>query len=336
MNITFLPCINRMLSLCVFAGLFAESAHSAPTPQGFQWVDKPGEYRELRDSDKPVLRYMYHAYDESTPEAREESYKPYHHVFSPDGSTLLTKGPGGLFPHHRGLFYGFNKVAYGDGRKCDTWHCPDHACQTHEEFLEEEAGDDSARHKIVVNWHGQEGEVFAREEREIAVERRDGGLLIDFRSHLEPVDVEAIHLDGDPQHAGFQFRAAQEVAADTAKQTYYLRTDGKGDLGETRNWNHQNQDDPTNSECANRSWNAMSFVVDGKRYTALYLDHPANPKPSRYSERDYGRFGSYFVADVTNNKPLDVQYRVWVQDGEMTVEDCEKLSSEFVGKADGE
>jgi len=303
-------------------------------PGGFHWGDRSGEYRQLFDGDKPVLRYMYHAYDDSSPETREITYKPYHHVFSPDGSTLLTKGPGGLFPHHRGLFYGFNKVTYGDGKKCDTWHCPDHACQTHEEFLEEEAGPDGAKHKVVINWHGKEGEVFAREEREMKVTRRDGGTLIDFRSHLEPVGVEKIHLDGDPQHAGFHFRAAQEVAADTNKETYYLRTDGKGKPGETRNWNHQNKKDPVNAECENRPWNAMSFVVGGKRYTALYLDHPSNPKPARYSERDYGRFGSYFVADVTKEKPLDVQYRIWVQEGEMSQDECEKLSAEFVRRSE--
>lgn len=318
----------------ILMGLLASAAFAAPAQQGFHWVDKPGEYRELRDGDQPVLRYMYQAYDDSSPEAREQTYKPYHHVFSPDGTTRLTKGPGGLYTHHRGLFYGFNKIAYGDGRTCDTWHCTGNAHLSHEEFVDEQAGHKGGRHKVVVNWHGQDGEVFAREEREIAVERRDGGLLIDFRSHLEPVGVDSIHLDGDPQHAGFHFRAAQEVAADTAKQTYYVRTDGKGKLGETRNWNNQKQDDPINPECTNRPWNAMSFVVGGKRYTALYMDHASNPKPARYSERDYGRFGSYFVTDVTEEKPLDVQYRVWVQDGEMTVKDCEKLTAEFVGKSE--
>lgn len=330
MNTTSLQIsIRAFLFTCAFT-----CAAAAVAQQGYRWVDEPGEYRELRYGDNPVLRYMYHAYDDSSKEARERTYKPYHHVFSPDGSTLLTKGPGGLFPHHRGLFFGFNRITYGDGRKCDTWHCPTHACQEHEEFLEEEADKDSARHKVVVNWHGQEGEIFAREEREMEVTRRDGGTLIDFRSHLEPVGVEKIHLDGDPQHAGFQFRASQEVADDTKGQTYYLRTDGKGKLGETRNWNHQRKSDPINSECENRPWNALSFVIDGKRYTALYLDHPSNPKPARYSERDYGRFGSYFVADVTKEEPLDVQYRVWVQDGEMTVEECEKLSAEYVGRSE--
>jgi hypothetical protein len=74
----------------------------------------------------------------------------------------------------------------------------------------------------------------------------------------------------------------------------------------------------------------LSFVVDGQRYTVLYLDHPSNPKPSRYSERDYGRFGSYFVADVTKEQPLDVKYRIWVQPGEMTVKECEALSQQFI------
>src|SRR5690606_17367271 len=128
-------------------------------------------------------------------------------------------GPGGLYTHHRGLYIGFNKITYGDGRTCDTWHCTGKAYQSHEKFLEEQTSSDGGRHQVAIDWHGQEGEVFAREERELAVGRRDGGLMIDFRSRLVPVGVDQIQLDGDPQHAGFQFRAAQEVAADNAKQT---------------------------------------------------------------------------------------------------------------------
>jgi hypothetical protein len=104
-----------------------------------------------------------------------------------------------------------------------------------------------------------------------------------------------------------------------------VRTDGKGKPGETRNWNHTNRKDPANEECTNRPWNAMSFVVDGNRYTTLYLDSPKNPKPARYSERDYGRFGSYFVAEVTKEKPVTVNYKFWIQPGEMTVEECEAM-----------
>jgi len=60
------------------------------------------------------------------------------------------------------------------------------------------------------------------------------------------------------------------------------------------------------------------------------LDHPNNPKEARDSERTYGRFGSYFVAEVTKEKPLTVHYRIWLQEGKMTVADVEALSAAFV------
>jgi hypothetical protein len=74
----------------------------------------------------------------------------------------------------------------------------------------------------------------------------------------------------------------------------------------------------------------MSFVVAGKRYTVLRMNHPENPKETRGSERDYGRFGDYFEYDLTPTTPLKLRYRVWVQEGEMTVEKCEALVEAFV------
>ena len=74
----------------------------------------------------------------------------------------------------------------------------------------------------------------------------------------------------------------------------------------------------------------MSFVLGDKRYTVAYLDQPTNPKEARYSERDYGRFGSYFEYELNETKPLVVNYRVWLQEGEMTVAEVEKASANFV------
>lgn len=315
-------------TLLVAIAAAASAYGQQPAPE-FRWGEQDEGQITLFFGDRPVMRYECAAYDDSSGAAREETYKPFHHVFAPDGSRPLTKGPGGLYSHHRGLFYGFNEVTYGDGQRCDIWHCTDGAYQSHEEVLWQSADADQAAHCVAVDWHGRGGELFAREMRRYVVRQMDGGTQIDFSSLLRTSDGQPIHLDGDPQHAGFHFRAAQEVAASTARDTYYLRTDGKGDLRETRNWDARRGDEPLNAECENRPWNAMSFVVGGDRYTALYIDHPDNPKPARYSERDYGRFGSYFVADVTEDDPLEVHYRVWIQPGEMTVEQCQAKADEF-------
>jgi hypothetical protein len=74
----------------------------------------------------------------------------------------------------------------------------------------------------------------------------------------------------------------------------------------------------------------MSFVLQGKRYTAAYLDHPKNPKEARYSEREYGRFGSYFAYTIDEGKPLTVTYRFRLQEGLMKPEEITALSAAFV------
>ena len=76
-------------------------------------------------------------------------------------------------------------------------------------------------------------------------------------------------------------------------------------------------------------FNAMSFAIDGKRYTAVYLDHPDNPKEARYSERTYGRFGCYFEYEMEEGRELEVNYRVWLQEGEMTVDEAAALRADF-------
>jgi hypothetical protein len=268
---------------------------------------------------------MYKPLDESNPAAREATYKVFHHLYNPAGTQLMTKGPGGLFSHHRGLFYGFFRNTYGDGQQADTWHCKGDAHQSHEGFLAQEAGPVLARQLVAIDWHGTAKKVFANEKREMTVYDVPGGQMVDFASRLSST-VGKVKLDGDPQHAGFQFRAAQEVAENGDKSTYYLRPDGKGELGETRNWG----DGTNDSKCTNLPWNALSCMIGGDRYTVVYLDKPTNPKEARYSERSYGRFGSYFEYELDEGKDLVVKYRIWIQDGEMTVEEVADLSADFV------
>ena len=290
--------------------------------KSFAWTDKSGEYAELAFSGRPVMRYMYAPLDESSKDARAATMKVYHHVYDPTGKRLVTKGPGGLFPHHRGLFYGFNKISYGDGKTADTWHCNNGEFQSHERFVRQEAGPVIGRHILRIAWHGKDTQVFAEEQREMTAWNVAGAVVIDFASRLES-KAGTVKLDGDPQHAGFQFRASQDVPDKTAKLTYYVRPDGKGEPGKFRNW-------PGDKGHVNLPWHALSFVLDEQRDTCCYLDRLENPKESRFSERDYGRFGSYFVAEVTPAKPLELAYRVWLTPGELDVAGVQRLADDFV------
>jgi len=287
----------------------------------FAWADTPNDYTELSLGKRALLRYMYKPLDESNKDARTETYKIFHHLYDPKGERFVTKGSGSQFTHHRGIFFGFNKVTYGDNKKCDVWHCTGDAYQSHEKVLLSETGPVYGRHRLAIAWHGVKKEVFATEERDLAVYSLPGGTLVEFSSDVTPV-IAPVVLDGDPQHAGFHFRAAAEVAEKTNKQTYYLRPTGQDKFGATRNW-------PGNKDHVNLAWDAMSFVAADQRYTVAYLDRPGNPKEARFSERDYGRFGSYFEKTLQKDDKLSVRYRLWLQAGEMKVEDVERLSADF-------
>jgi hypothetical protein len=299
-----------------------------PTPkEGFTWHDHPSHRTDLMFGQRHVIRYHYEGYDASTEESRVRTYKVFHHVFSPNGERIVTNGllddPKVHSPHHRGIFYGFNRITYGNGQRADTWHCTEGAFQQHERFLAAEAGPVLGRHRALISWHGRDA-AFAEEERELTVYNVPGGVLLEFSSRLKSVS-DRVRIDGDPQHAGFQFRAHNDVDAFTTNQTVFIRPDGTGKPGETRNWDPQTRQGPVNLP-----WNAMSFVLGGKRYTVAYLDHPANPKEARFSEREYGRFGSYSEFTIEKDKPLTVNYRLWLQDGLMQPETVAARSRDFV------
>ncbi len=311
----------------LLALLFASTTASAQ----YLWTDTEGKYLDLTYNSRPIARYVYEAIDESSPERREETYKPFCHIYKPgDKEQFLTKGPGGKFTHHRGIFYGFSKINYTDrdGKlqsNVDTWHCRK-AYQVHRKFSAKEASADSAHFTSVIDWVGDDGQVFATEERTMRFSLLQNDIVVDFESTLTP-GVPSLHLDGDPQHAGFHFRANNEVNDLSQNATYYIRpVSGIGQPGIAINWSAKTDNDQTRD----LPWKGMCFSLQNANYTVAYLDHPGNPKPARASERQYGRFGTYFAADVIPEKPLAIQYRLVIRQGEMTVEEIEKLSKDFI------
>ena len=155
-------------SICACDRAYSDEA-SQPK---FRWVDTPGKSLDLLYGHRPVLRYMYRALDESSPQARYETYKVFHHLYDPSGKALVTNGPTGdaryskdvLYPHHRGLFYGFNRITYGDGKKVDMWGCAQGESQRHVQLLASGADRRHGWHRVAIDWYGGDGEVFAKEK----------------------------------------------------------------------------------------------------------------------------------------------------------------------------
>ena len=117
---------------------------------------------------------------------------------------------------------GFASITYDDGKKMDSWHCPRDMHQSHEGFLSTETGPVLGRQRIANVWYAAR-RTRRPGTRELTVYNLPGGNLIEFASLLKP-DHGKVKLDGDPEHAGFQFRAHNDVhAPENEKQTYYLR-----------------------------------------------------------------------------------------------------------------
>jgi len=288
----------------------------------FSWHDTAGKHLDLKYKEIPVARYQYEPIDESTPERRDETYKPFHHIYDPAGKEFITKGAGGKFPHHRGIYFGFSKCSYTDAAgkefaNIDTWHCKK-AHQVHRKLVSSTADGQQAAMTSEIGWIDNEGVEFASEQRTLTFAYNDKkDLVVGFRSVVTP-KVPKMKVDGDPQHAGFHFRASNEVAEKNEKETYYIRpVTGIGKKGETINWSAKDDTEATRD----LPWKALSFLTGGARYTVAYIDSPKNPKPARFSERPYGRFGSYFVKEITPAEPLQVQYKLVIRSGEMTPEE---------------
>jgi len=295
----------------------------------FSWKDKKGEYLDLLFDGRKVTRYMY-AYDTSGKQRILETYKTFLHVFDAEGENLLTNGPDGLhpyltnkilYPHHRGIFIGWNRLEFG-GKRYDFWHMGEQGrVQKHWKFMELTAGPVLARSNSLIFWNnGINDDPVIIERRETTVFRQHEPtvLLLEFRTQLKAF-IGDVFLDGDPEHAGFQYRPHDGVAkgGKDVKATYLFHKEGINPK--------KDKDLP---------WVGMSYGLNGRRYSVEHINHPDNPKPVIYSAyRDYGRFGAFFKKEIKAGETLTLRYRIWVVEGEMP--ERQELASKYSAFVDG-
>ncbi len=278
----------------------------------FYWERVREDATLLRFGNKPVIQYEHPVYN---PDDIESTKKPYHHVFDPAGWGLITKGLGGLYPHHRGIYFGYylytgeNRIekAENDEDRIDIWHARNGERSEHSKILREFAGPVMGGHVLEILWKDRDGSELVREVREIRVfNQPNGETMIDFKTNLT-ASAGPIKLAGDRQHAGVQFRAAQYVA-DNPEATRYIRPESVSHLSPVT--------EIGGDEMYDLPWNAMQFTIGERTYTTTYFTHPDNPEGAEMSERLYGRFGEYIPHHLTNNNPLNLNYRFWITKGE--------------------
>jgi hypothetical protein len=271
------------------------SLFAADEPKGWSFADGKG-YRDVLFNGQIVLRHM----NEWDPARRNETYKPYTHVYDFAGKEPITKGPGGDFTHHRGLFIGWNKTQL-NGETYDFWHCVK-VIRQHVKYLpeKEKADANSATMVSVTDWPAPDGKVIVRETQTItATKPAEGVLQLDIGFSLEAPSGGPVKLEGDVQHAGFHFRAAEEVYK-RQKETSYIVPEGAVKKA--------------NDTYENCNWVVCAFNLGDKHYATAHFNDPKNPTPLQYSTRAYGRFGAYSKTQIEADKPLTLRYRVIVTD----------------------
>ncbi|MDP6353701.1 MAG: PmoA family protein [Planctomycetota bacterium] len=259
--------------------------------------DVPGKHLDILRDGKAFARYMY-AYDKSTNGTRHNTYKPFLHVMDEEGKAPITKGPGGKYTHHRGIFLGWSRTGF-QGKSYDMWHMKSSEI-VHKEFLEQEVSEEATLVKVRLHWLSPDDTVMLDEVRTFTFHHtdKDAHLLLDFHSVLT-APTDDVNLNGDPEHAGMQYRPHNDVVGN--KSAKYLFHKEGANAKADRDW----------------PWAVMTYKLKEKSYTVQHMNHPGNPKGTKYSAyRDYGRFGAFPVAKIKKGESLTLQYRIRVQSGE--------------------
>ena len=284
------------MRIAPIACLLFAAAGFAQTAPGPEVTLKPIEGAvEVQFDGKTVAAYLT-ANDVSTPARSNETYKPYLRIVDPTTGQAITKGPGGTYTHHRGIFFGWMRIGF-EQQKLDLWSMGS-GRQVHTAFKEQSAANGSAKLVSLINWNDKKGLLILSEERtmELSQPAAPGFLRVDFRTTVK-AEAGDLQLEADPEHGGVHYRAPQEV--DAAKTEYFFPV--------AKPLPHKDLDYP---------WVGMNYTLGEKSYGVVQLDAPTNPRGTKWSAyRDYARFGAYPRATLKKGETLSLKYRFLISQG---------------------
>jgi len=223
--------------------------------------------------------------------------KPYLRVQGEEGDGLNDWDEKQQFPHHRGIFIGWNKIA-SDLGSFDLWHFNNGGKMTLTKLEKLEGGKDSATVVATIEWRGGKqdaagSDLLLTETRTLTISRPEArATQVDAQFTLKP--ARDLTLGGDLQHAGIHFRASASMMKDAKDTTYVWEPDVPGAGGKV--------------ESNELRWARFTFPIGTRWYHVTQLNAPANPV-EQLSWRDYGRFGFFFRKPLKKDETLTVKYR---------------------------
>jgi len=216
----------------------------------------------------------------------------------PKAQRTITKGAGDKYTHHRGIYIGWSKTTIDGVGKFDTWHMKNGVRQIYRKILDHKASAEKAKLTVAIDWVAKDKTILT-EKRTLIVHAPEahGAFTLDKISEITAVAGDT-DLNGDPEHAGCQYRAHEAVVKN--KSAKYLFPEGVKKVQDERDM----------------PWAALTYQIDGRPYHVQHMSHPSIPKGNRYSAyRDYGRFGAFFVTKIAQGDSVTFRIRFHIAPG---------------------
>ena len=242
-----------ILLACILA---AASAHADWTLKDDANTDLPGRKVDIARDGQLVARFIY----------GEGQIKPYLRVYGEEGDGLNEWDEKQQFPHHRGIYIGWNKIA-SDLGSFDLWHMNNGGTMTVKKLEKLEGGKDSATLIATIEWDGGKADaggskLLLTETRTLTISRPAAkAVQVDAKFELNP--ARDLTLGGDLQHAGIHFRASKAVQDRKTETAYVWEPDIDGKGGKVIG--------------KDLKWARLTFPIGTRWYHVTELNAPTNP-----------------------------------------------------------
>lgn len=314
--------MRHLLTLSALLIALAIGFRPAPDPGDFSFSEDDTTLTVL-DDDTPVLSIAHGRMD--PPEEIDGDYwrsNYVHPVYGLDGEELTEDFPED-HPHHRGVFWTWPEVTYGD-REVDPWAL-DGARQLFGRWTRREVEADRAVVSFEGGWQLEDSDdPFVEEQISITVHPADEiGRSIDFQLRFQNVSEETVTLRG---------------RGETGYGGFNVRPDGSRPGNRITTATGEHEDDALVVESGWADYS--SEVTDEGTYAGLALfQHPDNPgfPHSGWILRHYGFLGAswpqYEQLELAPGEDFELAYRLFVHRGDAEAADVAERFDAFVSEA---